>query len=380
MQHGSCQFLALADMLPNLPRHLQWAADLLSYTTIPSNFHAITMDSAHLDYFDMQGYTGEAEGTTSAEHSALSSKAGSPAPVQSDLATAQQINFPPALHHHNAYDDDAAMSQQAFAPSHIGGDALASMDAGHSEQLHNTTINPFDIGGHVTPTHHHQADEDLHQDAVEPPAKRKKLDASPPVNRKTSVEPSKKPKGSTSATVTKTSDASSTSIDGKKASTTQSTQSKTATTAGSGASKSSAKVTKNGKEDASQSNDPDPWERALPPLRELLSERAFVKTPKSTSQKIARLLQNFATTASSRSSTWGDTSEVPPAGRDEVLKAILRYGTPAFLASWCEDAERGGGLEIMQAWLVGAQSSLEGKGKGRNADLRPTLISVVQVS
>lgn len=79
---------------------------------------------------------------------------------------------------------------------------------------------------------------------------------------------------------------------------------------------------------------------------------------------------------SSEISSYGDTSEVPPNARIEVMNAMLTHGKKEFWEGWVEREE---GMLTIQAWLKGAVSSKD-KDEKMLAMRAATLLPILKVS
>lgn len=124
-------------------------------------------------------------------------------------------------------------------------------------------------------------------------------------------------------------------------------------------------------------------------VREQLTLARFTRFSSSTASKLSRLLAAYQTTTSG-ASPWGDSSDVPPEGRREVLEALVRWGGAAdgaFWGAWLGPGAEGG-MEVLVGWLNGASWSVEEKKKKgkdkvdekKRVEVAKTLGLVMQVS
>lgn len=168
--------------------------------------------------------------------------------------------------------------------------------------------------------------------------------------------------------------------------------------------------------------DPEEWQQILPGVRTLLSAKRLQASPLATAPKLLKDLRFFSHETRA-DSPWGDTSDVPPEGRAEVLQALLKYAKDEFWRVFLETGQgkpasssattTGGGkgkgkengddqqqqqmagiksdaLDLLQAWLEGASKAVlreKGGGSGtsekdrRRKELeQATLVLVLQVS
>lgn len=169
--------------------------------------------------------------------------------------------------------------------------------------------------------------------------------------------------------------------------------------------------------------DPEEWQQILPGVRTLLSAKRLQASPLATAPKLLKDLRFFSHETRA-DSPWGDTSDVPPEGRAEVLKALLKYakdefwrvfletgqGKPASSSTVTTTGSKGKGkengddqqqqqqlagiksdaLDLLQAWLEGASKAVlreKGSSSGtsekdrRRKELeQATLVLVLQVS
>lgn len=103
---------------------------------------------------------------------------------------------------------------------------------------------------------------------------------------------------------------------------------------------------------------PDEWNQILPSVRSLLSAKRLQASPLATAPKLLKDLRFFSHETRS-DSPWGDTSDVPPEGRAEVLHCLLKYARDEFWHVF---------LEVVQdkpATAATASSSSSTKGKGK---------------
>lgn len=170
--------------------------------------------------------------------------------------------------------------------------------------------------------------------------------------------------------------------------------------------------------------DPEEWQQILPSVRTLLSAKRLQASPLATAPKLLKDLRFFSHETRA-DSPWGDTSDVPPEGRAEVLKALLKHAKDEFWRVFLETGQgkpasstttttgsKGKGkdngddqqqqqqmagiksdaLDLLQAWLEGASKAVlrEKGGSGgsgtsekdrRRKELeQATLVLVLQVS
>lgn len=146
----------------------------------------------------------------------------------------------------------------------------------------------------------------------------------------------------------------------------------------------------------------------LPTIRSHLTAKRLQASPLSTAPKLLKDLRLFSR-AESSDSPWGDSSDVPPEGRAEVLHNLLKYAKEEFWRVFLEvgqdktGANKGKGkedgagsehaieshaLELLQGWLEGAsRSALREKGSGGSSEKdrkrkeleQTTLMLVLQV-
>ncbi|GAA5992779.1 hypothetical protein JCM10908_006929 [Rhodotorula pacifica] len=128
--------------------------------------------------------------------------------------------------------------------------------------------------------------------------------------------------------------------------------------------------------------DPNEWLQILPGVRALLTAKRLQGAPLATAPKMLKDLRFFSH-ESRADSPWGDTSDVPPEGRAEVLHNLLKYAKEEFWRVLVEVVQdkpassvKGKGkeesaddsvsttgiksdaLELLQAWLEGASKSI----------------------
>lgn len=128
---------------------------------------------------------------------------------------------------------------------------------------------------------------------------------------------------------------------------------------------------------ASNPLESDQWSKIYPSLKENLTPVRFTKAPLQTVMKLAEILSMFTIDPlSTEISSHGDTSEVPPSARIEVLNAMLMYGKQEFWANW---VGRDGGMLTIQAWLKGALITKD-KDEKMLAMRSATLLPVLKVS
>ena len=170
--------------------------------------------------------------------------------------------------------------------------------------------------------------------------------------------------------------------------------------------------------------DPEEWQQILPGVRTLLSAKRLQASPLATAPKLLKDLRFFSHVTRA-DSPWGDTSDVPPEGRAEVLQALLKYAKDEFWRVFLETGQgkpassstttTGGGtgkgkengddpqqqqmagiksdaLDLLQAWLEGASkavlrekggnsgSGTSEKDRRRKELEQATLVLVLQVS
>ncbi|GAA5981950.1 hypothetical protein JCM11641_006809 [Rhodosporidiobolus odoratus] len=120
------------------------------------------------------------------------------------------------------------------------------------------------------------------------------------------------------------------------------------------------------------------WTDFVPTLRQHLTSKRLSGAALSTAQKVVEGLAMFShVDKSSTLSPWGDSSDVPPEGRAEILSQLIKYGKDEFWKAWVEVGKdgggssskgkekegaapgkvRSGGMELLQRWLEGAARS-----------------------
>ncbi|KAL8276466.1 hypothetical protein RQP46_011116 [Phenoliferia psychrophenolica] len=132
------------------------------------------------------------------------------------------------------------------------------------------------------------------------------------------------------------------------------------------------------------------WQRGLPTLREHLTSPRMSRFASSSASKIAKHLSLFKVEPPALSA-WGDSSDIPPEGRREVLEAFAKWGGTRegdFWKAWVGNSADGG-MECLVAWLIGASAKVEPskKGKGKEKpeeskakeEVEKTLLLVMQI-
>lgn len=115
----------------------------------------------------------------------------------------------------------------------------------------------------------------------------------------------------------------------------------------------------------------DPWEKAIPVIRESLTVVRLTRAVTSTSTKLAGILSAYTT---DKDTKWGDKSMVPLSGRIEVLQ-LLGSAKEEFWKAWLEKGAEGG-METMMIWFIGASD----KSKTPNSAERQILVLLLNVS